>query len=55
MEAKLDALASRLEDYDDLLSDELEEAEEAFAYNSLSQSWERILELASCEEESALF
>ena len=30
-------------------------AEEAFAYNSLSQSWERILELASREEESALF
>ncbi len=30
-------------------------AEEAFAYNSLSQSWERILELARGEEEDALF
>ncbi len=30
-------------------------AEEAFAYNSLSQSWERILELARRQEESALF
>lgn len=30
-------------------------AEEAFAYNALSQSWERVLELARREEEGALF
>lgn len=30
-------------------------AEEAFAYNSLSQSWERILELARREEDGSLF
>ncbi len=30
-------------------------AEEAFAYNALSQSWERVMELSRQEEEGALF
>ena len=37
------------------ICDRKKRAEEAFAYNALSQSWERVIELSRQEEDGALF
>jgi putative DNA methylase len=37
------------------ICDRKKRPEEAFAYNALSQSWERVVELSRQEEEGALF
>lgn len=37
------------------ICDRKKRPEEAFAYNALSQSWERVIELSRREEEGALF